>query len=247
MGQVINLFTNEVIADDPRIAKMSLLEVLENNAFYAMDITTMLPNFDMKGQWAESDWDRWKEQAMTTLKFLRESTAMYHADWKKNPDPRAMWDKIGGCTEFRKENLILVKVCQQKVPDEGNVHTIYSEHTPGSRLLELIEDLEFVSEQAALQDEFNASEQARAVWRDNVSLCFEQVLRLLDMAIEKIEPAVWGEGGSQVMDVFTIVNENHPEAEDLGLIGHNDNAVGMMAFLGLDPEQLRKDLGLSAA
>ena len=71
--------------------------------------------------------------------------------------------------------------------------------------------------------------------------------RLAVLAIEKIEAAVWGEGGSQPMDTFTIVNEKHPEAEELGLIGHNDNAVAGMAFLGMDPEQLRKDLGLSAA
>ena len=248
MGTVINLFTKEVIADGPRIARQSLLEVLENNAFYALDITRMLPNLQIGPDWGEAEWDKWKSQQLNTLNVLRKETRIYAKSWKKDPDAYEAWDRLGGgCTEFRKEFCMLVKLCQPTVEDTGNVHTIYSEHDLGSLMLDLIEKLTFVSDQAKAAPPHEASEQDLKVWMNNVHICLEQTIRMIDMAIEKIESAVWGEGGDVLMDTFTIVNEDHPEAEDLGLIGHNENALGMLEFAGADIDEMRKQLGLETA
>ena len=247
MGQVIHLFSREVIADEPRIAKQSLLEILENSAFYALDITRLLPNLQIGPDWGEAEWEGWKDQQLTTLNSLREQTGMYAKGWEKDPTGYTVWDRLGGCTEFRPEYCMLVKLCQPKLEDEGNVHTIYGDHNIGSLMLDLTEKLTFVSDQAKAAPPHEASEQDRAVWMDNVYMCFEQTIRMLDMAIEKIESAVWGEGGDAPMDTFTIVNEDHPEAEDMGLIGHNENALGMMEFAGADIDEMRAQLGINIA
>jgi hypothetical protein len=87
-----------------------------------------------------------------------------------------------------------------------------------------------------------ASDDDRAIWSDNMLICFDQVIRLFNMAIDKFEKAQWGEGGDELIDTFTIVNEDHPEAEDLGLIDHNDNQYQMMEMSGIDPESVRKQI-----
>ena len=243
MGQVINLFTNEVIADDPNVRKQSLLEYIENQAFYAMDITKMMPTLPLGDDWGEPEWDAFRETQIGFLTEIRDNLKFYRKAWKHDPKSTIeTWEKIGGTTEFRKEQLVLVKLCQPTQEDEGNVQTIYSEHTPGSLLLDLIANLTTVSDQAKAVSPLTASDADLQIWSDNMLICFDQVIRLFDMAIEKFEKAQWGEGGDELIDTFTIVNEQHPEAEDLGLIGHNDGQFQMMEMSGIDPEFVRQQI-----
>jgi hypothetical protein len=239
MGQVINIFSKEVIADEPNVAKQSLLEYIENQAFYAMDITKMMPTLPLGDDWGEPEWDAFKEKQIGFLTEIRDNLDLYRRAWKKDPTSSIeTWEKIGGTTEFRKEQLVVRHVCYPAPEDEGNVQTIYSEHTPASLFLDLCENLRTVSDQAKAVPPLTASDADRAIWSDNMLICFGQAIRLFDMAIDKFEKAQWGEGGDEKIDTFIIVNEQHPEAEALELVGHNEVQVQLMSFSGIDASEL---------
>jgi hypothetical protein len=239
MGQVINLFSKEVIADDPNVAKQSLLEYIENQAFYAMDISRMLPTLPLGDDWCESDWDHYREEQLKMLIDMRDNLDTYRKAFKKDGiGSIETWEKIGGSTEFRKAQQVCRHVCFPLKEDEGNVQTIYSEHTPASLYLELTDNLTTVCLQAKEVPPLVASDADRAIWLGNLQVCFDQVIRLFNMAIDKFEKAQWGEGGDEKVDTFTIVNEQHPEAEALGLIGHNEVQVQLMSFSGIDASEL---------
>ena len=239
MGQVINLFTQEVIADEPNVAKQSLLEYIENQAFYAMDITKMMPTLPLGDDWGEAEWEDYRGKQLKMLIEIRDNLDFYRKAWKKDGTGSIeVWEKMGGTTEFRKEQLVVRHVCYPAREDEGNVQTIYSEHTPASLFLDLCENLRTVSAQAKAVPPLTASDADRSVWLGNVQVCFEQALRIFNMAIDKFETVQWGEGGDEKIDTFIIVNEDHPEAEDLGLIGHNETQVQLMSFSGIDASEL---------
>lgn len=241
MGQVISLFSREVVADDPNVAKQSLLEYIENQAFYAMDITKMMPTLPLGDDWGEAEWLNYQEKQTRFLTEIRDNLRVYRKAWKKDPkSSMETWERIGGLAEFRPEQLVLLKLCQPGEQDEGNVQTIYSEHTPASLLLELIRNLTTVSDQAKAVPPLTASDADRAIWSDNMMICFDQVIRLFDMAIDKFDKAEWGEGGDELIDTFTLVNEDHAEAEELSLIGHNEGQFELMSMSGIDTEELRQ-------
>lgn len=242
MTNVIDFKTKQVIsAPIDQANAQSILEYLENATFLAADSGCFLPSFEFPG-WTEEQWDNYRDLMLIHRKDAREKIEVIRDGLVEIPeemiafyeDPIKQSHGYPTVGDFRDEQRLMARVYRCDT-DTGKVITIYEEHTMFSLYFEMLDNIKLVNTQYE-DGLLDAGPEQRQLWIDNLQICIEGALRILNMSIVQLETTLWGEGGDKPMDTFTFTNEQHPEAEMMELAEGNARTREWMDRLGVITE-----------